>query len=886
MSTIFDKIRNLYTVDTYYSKYGGSVIFAFFIVVIAVSLISYFTMQSQLFKLRMENAEGNLDKCSPLNIPIYGNILNAQPAPGQSQYSKNYEETANNLNQCTNKFLSELMNVLMQPIYVTLGIIVGNIDAMKSFINSNGGIVKMLMRLFHIIIEIILSVIKGIIYGIADMLNSVLAALVQGGSTLDSVLKWSSALYSGVFVFGWKAIYRAMNDAILALAIILILSIVLAWVLLFSWQWVLLGTLLAIIIIVIIVVMIILIVIQASGYQWAERNGISMDAVTITPPKPYQVFQCSDWMCPNPALYNSQPGTIRFYGMDRTSPTVKYTGDLRDVPRQMGPGTWNLGQQISTNALWEKAKPDSEYEPNIWTQGYPKIYKTTFIGETGAATVNQYGTTGNRSGVSIDGGTESSSMPYLFGPLQGYRKMVILTGVSGADGKGPTETKATYSWSPIIDIANSDTMIPNPFMETGVGPILSNYLTNPVWEIGYVQGSGREVSQAGLVIAQFKNPTIHSDIKDGSGLLEAEKWGYIYTKGAEGPAKADNVLGPTYIMISKGNPTSLPDSTKLQQDEYNANGDEEWVRVMQPLGGMMGGIEEEFHIHLPGPVPPTLAQYRFRNFANTRVISACFGEETIIPLEKGSTTINNVKSGDRLVNGDVITGTFKIDALGHSVCNINGIKVSSNHKIWTDKDNWVMASDYPNSKECEYNKPYLYSLNTTSKKLILNDIEFADWDEIMPGDIAKIKNNCSDNVPKNLKSHHLHKYLDGGFAGDTLCTLKDKSVRRISELNIDDELLSGEKIKCLVEIDASQYKTLKLLKGKTTDIVCGPNVRYTENDNRNMTTLDLDESILNKNKKEILYSKLYHVITTTKTITIDGITCYDYDGCLDKIIEN
>ena len=125
MSTIFDKIRNLYTVDTYYSKYGGSVIFAFFIVVIVVSLISYFTMQSQLFKLRMENAEGNLDKCSPLNIPIYGNILNAQPAPGQSQYSKNYEETANNLNQCTNKFLSELMDVLMQPIYVTLGIIVG-----------------------------------------------------------------------------------------------------------------------------------------------------------------------------------------------------------------------------------------------------------------------------------------------------------------------------------------------------------------------------------------------------------------------------------------------------------------------------------------------------------------------------------------------------------------------------------------------------------------------------------------------------------------------------------------------------------------------------------------------------------------------------------------
>ena len=30
----------------------------------------------------------------------------------------------------------------------------------------------------------------------------------------------------------------------------------------------------------------------------------------------------------------------------------------------------------------------------------------------------------------------------------------------------------------------------------------------------------------------------------------------------------------------------------------------------------------------------------------------------------------------------------------------------------------AMASDYPNSKECEYNKPYLYSLNTTLKTYI------------------------------------------------------------------------------------------------------------------------------------------------------------------------
>ena len=66
----------------------------------------------------------------------------------------------------------------------------------------------------------------------------------------------------------------------------------------------------------------------------------------------------------------------------------------------------------------------------------------------------------------------------------------------------------------------------------------------------------------------------------------------------------------------------------------------------------------------------TLAQLRFRNITNERVINACFGKDTIIPVKQSPTTIDNVKVGDELENGDTITSVFKLDAVGHSVYNI------------------------------------------------------------------------------------------------------------------------------------------------------------------------------------------------------------------------
>jgi len=843
MSNIFEQIKNLYTVDSYYDKYGSSVMFTIFIVGIVISLISYFTLQSQLFNLRIQNRNGTLKKCSPFTIPIYGNILNSQPAPGQTKYSKIFEDTGTNLNTCINNILSDLLDILLQPFYAALGIIVGNTNSIKSTIENNGGIVKIFVRMMHLIVAILMSALKTIIYGIADILNSVVNALVQGTSSMNSLVRWSDAAYEGVLVYGFKRIFYFMNKIvaiILGVFALLIILVVFFW---FSLMWPV-AIILAVILIAITIILVILISVQFSGASWASKNDITLNA-SLNAPELKPIFQPGINFLPLP----QKTTKLEFFGKNRYSPTVKYTGNLKDPERKMEQGTWNLGENITRNGSWERGGGINTELGSInnWS-GKGPIYllpgNPDWFRPADASV--KYGAISN-----VDNSTTIGKNPYIFGPLHGYNKMVILR-----DATMSTDKKSCkYTFSEIIDIQQNDVMIPAAFMDGGA---CSKYLTTASWDICYIQGSGLNPLSKGSVVVQFKMPRSHDDIKGGGGLKEAEEHGKVRMANPSIFTRLYNDTQQGYIMVSKT-------ATTKPASNFTITGQSEWENLNHEL--------------------TTLAQLRFQNITNERIVNACFGKDTVIPLKTNPTSIDNIKPGDKLENGDTITSIFKVDAIGHNVHNINGIKVSSNHKIWINKEKWVFARDYLNSEECTYTHPYLYCINTTSKKLTLNNIDFADWDEIEPEDIIKIKDQCKSLLPKQFNTQHIHKYLDGGFAGDTLCTLNNGNVVRLSELNINDELKTGEKIKGLVIIDASQYKTLKLLKGETCDIVCGPNIRYTENENRNMTTIDLEESILNKNKTEYLYSKLYHVITDTKTIIIDGVVCYDYDGVLDKLLK-
>ena len=277
----------------------------------------------------------------------------------------------------------------------------------------------------------------------------------------------------------------------------------------------------------------------------------------------------------------------------------------------------------------------------------------------------------------------------------------------------------------------------------------------------------------------------------------------------------------------------------------------------------------------------------------------CFDKNTQFILKNGTKkTICNLQLGEKLQNNSTITTKITVDAANSVMYNLNGIIVSDSH-IVKHNNKWIRVDEHPHSiKINDYKEPYLYCINTDNKTIELNDVLFTDWDEIFDEDLEKIKNiklknvkykfNVDSNIINlhdiNVENMDIHKYLDGGFNGDTIIKLKNGLVKKIKNVNIGDVLENGEKVYGYTEIDGtnlneqSLYNLVKnkFIQGGGNINICDKTINYT-------STLDLDE----KNKKNIndFDNKLYHLLTNTKTFNINGIKFYDYNSCIDLFLE-
>ena len=277
----------------------------------------------------------------------------------------------------------------------------------------------------------------------------------------------------------------------------------------------------------------------------------------------------------------------------------------------------------------------------------------------------------------------------------------------------------------------------------------------------------------------------------------------------------------------------------------------------------------------------------------------CFDKNTQFTLKNGmKQTICNLQLGDRLQNNSTITAKITVDAANSVMYNLNGITVSDSH-IVKYNNKWIRVDEHPHSiKINDYKEPYLYCINTDNKTIELNDVLFTDWDEIFDEDLEKIKNiklknvKYKFNVDSNINNLHdinvenmdIHKYLDGGFNGDTIIKLKNGLVKKIKNVNIGDVLENGEKVYGYTEIDGTNLNEQSLYNlAKNKFIQGGGNINICDKTINYTSTLDLDE----KNKKNIndFDNKLYHLLTNTKTFNINGIKFYDYNSCIDLFLE-
>lgn len=284
----------------------------------------------------------------------------------------------------------------------------------------------------------------------------------------------------------------------------------------------------------------------------------------------------------------------------------------------------------------------------------------------------------------------------------------------------------------------------------------------------------------------------------------------------------------------------------------------------------------------------------------------CFDADTPITLSDGKKIpISKININDKLQDGSYVTAKLKLSSEDITMYNYKNIIVSGTHKAIINNIHIEISELHEAKKINNYRKPFIYCLNTSNKVLKIKDILFTDWDEINGKIMDTIKTKYGEKLSIHFSEKNIHSIFDGGFERKTNIELIDGSSIHISKIDVGNILRSGEKIVGVVEISThgmyvnryyidgcnkTSNQTFKSDKSEDSEevykscyIIGGPNNQICDQDLGHFSTMDIKcfTQINNSRKPD----KLYHILTDSGKIIINGVMFYDYNGCLDVIIE-
>lgn len=275
----------------------------------------------------------------------------------------------------------------------------------------------------------------------------------------------------------------------------------------------------------------------------------------------------------------------------------------------------------------------------------------------------------------------------------------------------------------------------------------------------------------------------------------------------------------------------------------------------------------------------------------------CFDENTLLKMNDGNTKkIIDIKLGDILENNNIVTAKIKLTTKNSIMYTLNNVIVSDSH-IVNYNDKWIPVYKHPNAiKLNNYNKPFLYCLNTSDKIITINNIIFTDWDEIYEDSLDIILREVD-------KKDNIHKYLDHCFSPNNKIIIRNPNnpykfiTQTINNINVNDILEDNNLVYGIVEIDGTslqgQYNYIfnKDIKNNNFIDILSKNLRENLNNISNTHIIQgfLPSIIENNNviieKLKVPNNKLYHLLTTNGNIKINNITFKDYNFGIDRFLE-
>lgn len=246
---------------------------------------------------------------------------------------------------------------------------------------------------------------------------------------------------------------------------------------------------------------------------------------------------------------------------------------------------------------------------------------------------------------------------------------------------------------------------------------------------------------------------------------------------------------------------------------------------------------------------------------------SCFDENTVFTTKNNEKIkIKDLEPGMILEDGNIVTAVMKCNAKDETMYFLNDIYVTGTHSLLYN-NKVVYISEHPDAIELDnYTKPFIYCLSTTSKKFLLNDITFLDWDDLNEEETIILRNH---NIKKAESCY-------GGFPSKSIISLEDGSKKCISEIKIGDYLDKNNVVYGVVKIHSTPLYQYSIFN---RNLVCGNHLFIKED--------DLARSISNYAREPLHRSKpLYSLLTTKGTFNVNHIECYDFNGNIEVILDN
>ena len=255
----------------------------------------------------------------------------------------------------------------------------------------------------------------------------------------------------------------------------------------------------------------------------------------------------------------------------------------------------------------------------------------------------------------------------------------------------------------------------------------------------------------------------------------------------------------------------------------------------------------------------------------------CFDKNTMLKMHDGNyKSIMDVRIGDVLEDNNIIVTKLKVARENSVMYKLHDIIVSDSH-IVNYNNIWLKVCEHPQAiilDQDNYCEPYLYCLNTTQKKIKINDIIFTDWDDLYNQLIERVF-FCLRSYQINIQNENeLYKYIHCGYSRDTQIVMCNGKTIDIQNVNVGDILLNGVVVYGIIEIDgnklANQY-----------DYYLGNDIFIQGYD------INLKATKTKTYKEE----KLYNILTNTGSFIIqhslqhnDMISLKDYNYAVDKFL--